>query len=145
MVFINSMFLKYPLCCFGSYDEHECQNNFLIIFFLLFKCFLSIKSQISLLEGAIANCGVTGNKTSFFFFFFFLRIDFYQKKIQQNLIAFSLFQNQDQMSVFLLKEIELPLLNLTLLNFSSFLHAQNFDALESDQCKCRICIKKKST
>lgn len=41
------------------------QNYFLVEFLILFKMFMTA-DQISLLEGAVANCGVSGNVTSFF-------------------------------------------------------------------------------
>lgn len=53
----------------------ELESSFCLKYFLLL-----MTSQISLLEGAIANFGVTGSKKAFFFFFSFLMVGFCWKE-----------------------------------------------------------------
>lgn len=54
-----------------KYGECGCQNYFLTSFSFFLKMFhiLATTGQISLLEGAIANCGISGNFKGNFFFF----------------------------------------------------------------------------
>lgn len=64
------MFKAYLFRLCGQYGEHECQNYFLIRFFILFKILITLMiNQSSLVESAVANYKITGSKTGFFFLF----------------------------------------------------------------------------
>lgn len=91
-----------------KYGECGCQNYFLTNFFILLKMFhiLGTTGQISLLEGAIAHFGISGN-TKGNFFFFFLNSGFsLQESIfkMAEFIAFSMCKIMTKLSGFYFKE-----------------------------------------